>query len=395
MGDDDPTGNNPFEAVPFIGELLKIIGGVSGSGTDQARQMARSIATGGVSEPNIDPTDRIAMEQLLRVAELQVTDATGLAVTRGRPLSVETVNRSGWSDRTLNDYGNLFAALGVSISAGLESPADDDPDNPMGAMLASLTQMMGPMMMVLSTGSMVGQLAKRALGGYELPVPRPVDEPVLLCLRNIDEIGSDWSLDRDDLRLWVCLRETVYHAVFGVDHVRNRLEDLLYRHAAGFETAIHNIEDRLGRFDMSAGPEALAEIQAELGDPDIILGAVRSPAQERLQPELTALVAAITGYVDHMMDSIGAPLIGSYGRLTEALRRHRAQAGPSDRFVERVLGMELDRGQYNRGAAFASGVVQRAGPDGLTRLFDDPAHLPTPAEVDAAGLWLARIDLPA
>ena len=109
---------------------------------------------------------------------------------------------------------------------------------------------------------------------------------------------------------------------------------------------------------------------------------------------MTALVAAITGYVDHTMDRIGAELIGSYGRLAEALRRHRVEASESDRFVERLLGLELDQDQYERGAAFAAGVVERAGTDGLRRLFSDPANLPTPAEVDAAGLWLARIDLP-
>ena len=94
------------------------------------------------------------------------------------------------------------------------------------------------------------------------------------------------------------------------------------------------------------------------------------------------------------MDRIGGELIGSYSQLTEALRRHRAEASASDRFVERILGLDLDRAQYDRGAAFAAGVVERAGPEGLGRLFDDPVNLPTPNEVDAAGLWLARIDLP-
>ena len=75
-------------------------------------------------------------------------------------------------------------------------------------------------------------------------------------------------------------------------------------------------------------------------------------------------MAAIAGYVDHTMDHIGSDLIGSYDRLAEALRRHRVEASASDRFVERLLGLELDQAQYERGAAFASGVVERAGPTG-------------------------------
>ena len=143
-----------------------------------------------------------------------------------------------------------------------------------------------------------------------------------------------------------------------------------------------------------AGPQALADLQSSLTDPDIVLGAVRSPAQDQIQPELTALVAAISGYVDWVMDTLGANLIGSYAMTTEALRRRRVEADASDRFVERILGLELDADQYDRGTRFANGVVERAGAEGLHRLFAEPSTLPTPAEVDAPGLWLARIDLP-
>ena len=41
-----------------------------------------------------------------------------------------------------------------------------------------------------------------------------------------------------------------------------------------------------------------------------------------------------------------------------------------------------------------AGVVERAGEDSLGRLWSLARNLPTPAEVDAPGLWLERIDLP-
>ena len=375
-----------------FGDLMRALQGAS-PGSSHAREVARAIASGGSSEPNIDPTDRIALEQLVRVAELRVTDATGLQPSRDAPLRVEVVNRVGWSDRTTGDYGELFNALGESIAAGPDPDSHDD--DPMTAMLAGLTRMIGPAMLSLTTGAMVGRLAQHALGGYVLPVPRPPGKPMLIALPNVEEFGHQWSLDADDLRLWVCLHEAVYHAVFGVDHVRDAVNDLLLRHASSFETNPRRLEEMLEDFDpVSGGPEALAELQQALGSPDAILGAVRSRAQEALLPQMTALIAAISGYVDHTMDHIGAQLIGSYDRLAEALRRHRVEASESDRFVERLLGLELDQDQYDRGAAFAAGVVERAGPEGLRRLFADPANLPTPAEVDAAGLWLARIDLP-
>ena len=387
-------GGGQPDDIPVLGDLMRMLQGAA-PGAHQAREVARAIGAGGISEPNIDPSDRIAVEQLVRVAELRVADATGLQPAPGAALRVEVVNRVGWSDRTLDDYGELFGALGESVTGSLGPDPDETPDNPMAAMLAGLTRMIGPTMLALTTGAMVGRLAQHALGGYVLPVPRPAGRPMLIALPNVDDFARQWSLDTDDVRLWVCLHEAVYSAVFGVEHVHGAVGDLLMRHASSFDSNPRHLEDLLDDFDpVNAGPDALAALQEKLGSPDAILGAVRSPAQEALLPQTTALVAAITGYVDHTMDRIGSELIGGYDRLSEALRRHRVEASASDRFVERLMGLELDQTQYERGAAFASGVVERAGTDGLRRLLSHPDNLPTPAEVDAAGLWLARIDLP-
>lgn len=394
MSDDLPPDGDPFGGIPFLGELMKMLQGQATGGVDAARQLARSIANDGESEPNIDPADRIAVENLVRVAELQVQNATDLPVARSGALRATVANRSQWADQTIDDYRSLFEALAAGMTAGMGTPDDLPADDPMAQMMASLSQMMGPMMLGMTTGSMVGNLARSALGGYSLPVPRPPDAPILVLLPNLDHFSAEWSLERDDVRLWVCLHEVAHHAVINVPHVRERLTDLLQRHARSFERDPESLGQAFGDFDLSAGPEALAELQETLGDPDAILGAVRSAEQEALQPELTALVASITGYVDHVMDRIGAPLIGSYAMLTEALRRRRVEADASDRFVERILGLELDRTHYERGRDFVAGIAERAGDDGVNRLFSDPAHLPTPNEVDAPGLWLARIDLP-
>jgi len=69
------------------------------------------------------------------------------------------------------------------------------------------------------------------------------------------------------------------------------------------------------------------------------------------------------------------------------------EGAEADRFVERLFGLELSQGTYDRGGAFIAGVLERAGEDGLRRLWASAEMLPTPPEVDAPGLWLARIDL--
>lgn len=395
MADDGPLGGNPFEGMPFLGDLAKLLGGQGGMAWDSARQLAVSVATGGASEPNVDPVERIALEQLARAADLHVADVTGLTTSlSGRPVQGVPVNRTRWVMDSLDAYRPLMERLAGSLgSAERQSELSGDP---MAGMLSGMLQAMQPMMLALTAGSMVGHLARRSLGQYDLPIPRPVSGPhaddLLLVVPNLDEFAAGWSLQRDDLRLWVCVHEIAHHAVFAVPHVRSRMDELLTRHVSSFHSDPSALEDRLGGLDLS-DPAALSGLQDVLGSPEVILGAISSPEQRALRPELDALVAVVVGIVDHVLDVVGGKLIGSYGMLTEALRRRRVEASEADRFVERLFGLELVQATYDRGSAFVDGVLERAGEDGLRRLWASPEHLPTPNEVDAPGLWLARLDL--
>ena len=140
-------------------------------------------------------------------------------------------------------------------------------------------------------------------------------------------------------------------------------------------------------------PASMQALEGLMGNPEQLLGVVQSDRQRAMQPQITALLAAIVGWVDHYMDRIGTSLISSYGMLSEALRRRRVGADPTDRFLERMLGLELDQACYDTGRAFIDGVVERAGDDALARLWTEPGNLPTPNEIVAPGLWLARIEL--
>jgi uncharacterized protein (DUF2342 family) len=94
------------------------------------------------------------------------------------------------------------------------------------------------------------------------------------------------------------------------------------------------------------------------------------------------------------MDSVGKRLIGAYGPLTEALRRRRLEETGGTRILGQLFGVALDEASYERGQSFIRGIVERAGEEGLSRLWQSERELPTPPELDAPGLWLARIDLP-
>ena len=77
----------------------------------------------------------------------------------------------------------------------------------------------------------------------------------------------------------------------------------------------------------------------------------------------------------------------------EAFKRRRIEASSGDRMAERLLGLSLDQAVVDRGNRFVKGVLERAGDAGLLRLWESAATLPTPAEIEAPGLWLARLEL--
>jgi putative hydrolase len=385
---------NPFEGMPIFGDLARMFSQQGPVSWDVARQIAQWLATGGQPEANVDPSARLHLEELLRVAELQVAGATGLATsTTGRVLSVAAATHGQWAARTLDDYRALLERLAVSLRSSDDDAAtgevEPDPDDPSG-LLGNLGQLMAPVLLGMQSGFMVGHLATRVLGQYDVPIPRPPSDELMVVAANVDAFAAEWSLPPDDARLWVCVNEVTHHAVLGVPHIRATLQDLLDEYVGGFHVDADAFEGSLGSFD-PANPAGLQEL---LGNPETLLGALRTDAQRDVLARIETLVTAVAGYADQVLDTVGSSLIGTYGMLTEALRRRRVEATDADRFVERLLGIDLGRAQYARGAAFAKGVVERAGMAGLNRLWESPATIPTPAELDAPGLWLARIELP-
>jgi putative hydrolase len=373
----------------MFGDLARMFSRQGPVNWDVARQTATWLATDGKAEPNVDPLERIRLEELVRVADLQVSAVTGLDTSiAGGVLSILPVSRGDWALHSLEAYRPFLERLAVSLSTAGDD--DDDPADPATQLLGDLGKMLGPVLLGMQSGFMLGHLSRRALGQYDLPLPRIPADQLLVVPANLDAFAEQWSLVADDLRMWVCLQEVTHHAILGRPHVRARLEHLINEYVSRFEVDPEALEASLGDID----PTDAAALQKILGNPETLLGAMRTPGQQETLSRIETLTAVIEGHVDHVMDTTGRGLIGSYSQLTEALRRRRVEATDGERFAGRLLGLELGRGQYERGAAFIRGVVERAGEDGLARLWMTERELPTPAELDAPGLWLARIDLP-
>ena len=206
---------------------------------------------------------------------------------------------------------------------------------------------------------------------------------------NVEAFARDWSLPADEVRLWVCLRDMTINAVLCRPHVADRIRGLLTELVQGMAGDTDGLADRLQGLDPS-DPDSLQRL---FGDPEAFLGGEVQPQRQRVSDELTAVTTALLGYVEHILDRAGDRLLGGRTALAEAWRRRQVDRETADRTAELLLGLDLGPAQVDRGNAFVRGVLERAGEEGLARLWSEPHALPTPAEVDAPGLWLERINL--
>jgi putative hydrolase len=387
------TPGNPFEGI--FGELAKLFASQGPVNLQVARQIAQGLAVEGAAEPNIEPLERMRYEELARAADLQVSTATGLSTSvAGGVLEIRPVGRGDYAGRTLDAYRPLLEGLAESFGRmgqqGVDTSDEVEGGDPTAQLLGGMTDMIGPVLLGLQAGSLVGHQARRALGQYDLPIPRPPSDQLLVVPAAVNAFASDWSLDADEVRMWVCLLQITHHAVLGRPHVNERLTGLLRQYVSGFQPDPSALEDKLSGIDPT-NPATFNEI---LGNPGELLGIMQTPAQRQLLTHIEALVVAIEGYVDHVMSTTGAHLVGSAPALVEAMRRRRGDTGEGGRLVEQLFGLELGPSQYERGTTFVRGIRERAGDEGLARLWHSERELPTPAEVDAPGLWLERIDIP-
>ncbi len=398
-----PGMPNPFGNFGNIdwNEVMQMLQSPGPVNMKVARATAEAVAVSDLEtgeqrpEPPIAPDATKAFDDVVRATQLTVADATSLSGALSVPF--RAVDRKGWSTTTLDALEPVFASLAQALSRGQlggaaapEGMAGFSPE----AFLPMIMQQLVPLLLGTWAGSMIGSLAHQALGQYDLPLPLAGEPALLFVVRNVDDFAEEWSLPIDELRYSLALREVVHGAERSVPWVRDRLVRLASAYVGGYEVQTSALEEQFGNFDMN-DPSSMTGID-ELANPDALLGAMQSEQQKPLLEELQRFVSVLEGYTDTVVSRLGHGMAASHDRIDEALRRHRLERGEAGGFVDRLLGLQLDRDHYEAGVAFCRGVVERSDDtlDQLNRLWSDEAMVPTPAELQAPGLWLARIDLP-
>ncbi len=338
----------------------------------------------GEPEPEVGPAERSRLIEVASAAEAHVLADTGQAPV-GPPL--EALGRADWAERALTQLRPVLERLATTLQGEAAIPGDVPAEvNPLAGMMGAL----GPLLLGVQCGFMVGQLAQGLLSQHDFLLPAPDPAPPAVIVPNLEAFHAAWSIPPDDLRFYVAMSESVRSRLCSHDWVRARLVRLASEYVSSFRVDPEAIQSQLGALDLS-DPSSLEGL---LGDPDAMLGAMTSPAQQAVLERLQLTTAVLESYADYEVDRLAGPKVSSLGVIREARRRHRLERSEADRFVQRLLGLDPSGRAHAAAASFCAGVVERAGPAGLQRLLAGEEFLPTPAELEAPGLWLARLDLP-
>jgi coenzyme F420 biosynthesis associated uncharacterized protein len=238
----------------------------------------------------------------------------------------------------------------------------------------------------LQIGSALAFLSTKVLGQFEVFLPpEEVAGPggrLALVAPNIADVERKIGAVPRDFRLWVCLHEQTHRVQFhAVPWLRAHLES----EVAAFVDAT------------DLDPSALvARIKAAVAavrrsDGSSLVEALQTPEQRTVLDRMQALMSLLEGHADQVMDAVGPQVVPTVAQIRRSFEARRDGGSPLDRFVRRLLGLDLKMQQYRQGGAFVRAVVEAAGVDGFNRVWTSPETLPTRAEISDPKGWMARV----
>jgi putative hydrolase len=388
--EDNPLGvpmGDIWNDVPLFREIQRVLSSSSGPvNWELARQVGIASASWSAEDPAPTLEDQRAFEEAVRVAELRVAEFTGLEPPSD-VARVETVRRSRWVEANIEGLRALLEPAAAKIGdAVVRAQREALPEAEDARGMTQLVGQLSPLLLGAQVGTVLGTLGQHVLGQYDIALPRAGGSGILLfVVPNIAAFEKDWSLDSTEFRTWVAIHEVTHRFEFARSWTLPRFRELLDDYTSTLRLDIEGLQSRLQALDPS-NPEAMQNMFS--GD-EGIFGAVLDDEQRLKLGRIQAFMSAAEGYGDHVMHSLGASMLRSYGQIDEAMRRYR-ESERTDPVLERLVGIEVKREQYRLGRAFCDTVVELTDEATLSRMWSGPEALPSLPELEEPRLWLAR-----
>ena len=302
------------------------------------------------------------------VAEELVADHTGLHPP-GHVRAV-VLDRREWVDSNLASMRNLLDPLMRRFGDTMAG----NPFAPIGRRIAA-TEM----------GVLLGYVAQRVLGQYDLLVPDDRGEAVYYVGANVLALEKRFAFRPRDFRLWIAIHEVTHRAQFvGVPWMREYFISLVHQ---VFELV--DPDPRTLARALSNAVEAIRRGQNPLDEGGLV-SLIATPEQRGVLGQVQALMSLLEGHGNVVMTDLGQRHVAGEERMARVLHTRR-QTGGLVQQVHKLLGLEQKMRQYEVGEKFVRGVLDIGGARASDHAWVAPENLPVLAELDDPGAWLTRV----
>jgi coenzyme F420 biosynthesis associated uncharacterized protein len=302
------------------------------------------------------------------VAEELVAEHTGLHAP-GHVRAV-VLDRREWVDSNLASMRNLLDPLMVRFGEQMAR----NPFAPIGRRIAA-TEM----------GALLGYVAQRVLGQYDLLVPDDRGEAVYYVGANVLGLEKRFAFRPRDFRLWIAIHEVTHRAQFqGVPWMREYFMSLVHQ---VFELV--DPDPRTFARALSNAVEAIRRGENPLDEGGIV-SLIATPEQRGVLDQVQALMSLLEGHGNVVMTDLGAKHVAGEERMARVLHQRRQSGGIAQQ-IQKLLGLEQKMRQYEVGEKFVRGVLDIGGPRAIDHAWVAPGNLPVLAELDDPASWLVRV----
>lgn len=336
--------------------------------------------------------DKAKIEQIARITQANVAQRCDfIHVLEG---SIDVVNKTEMADHLLGSIKPFFESLARTLkrtfnvdSMGL--PREDEEQSSQEQMINQIA----PTMLGAQAGSMIGYLCRSALDASEL-LTFSGNGDLVICCPNMVKFSSDWTLNQDTFYLYALTLVTIRVGQRTVPWVDETIKQLSQDFANTYNFSSQHVFENMNM------PEEMEDIEKIESQPEMVLGALRTPEQEAVLTVMRKFLSILEGYASVVTERIVKENIPDLGLINEAMRRHQIERGAADKFMNMFLGIDLKDADLKMGEDFCRGVIERSLEDNpqadpldcLNKIFEKKNNWPTDAELTAPGLWIARLE---
>ena len=373
------TGDLPFsgDGDDLFAQMFRMFQSSGPVNWKLARELTKNLA--GEREL-IEPDIAEEYRELAHVAELRIEATANLPSPS--PGELNPTDRATWALENEQTFRILIEPLGDKLSGGFAGIPGAEALGQMGAML----QPLGPALLGMQAGTMVGFMAHRVLGQFDTGIPALEHDKPYLIVPNVEAFAFEAEVDARQVRLWAALHEMLFHRLMEIEWLRGHFVSVV---ETFYETVELDLSDIMGQLGALEDPDQIRELLGEEGaSAPALLKGTSDP--DRLAA-IQSLTAYIEGYGDYLVRKAGAEVLPDLTRIETANSRRRSEPDQTEQSLQQVVGLELQRHRADDAARFCVEVEQRWGESALDRVWEQPENLPNLDELTDPVGWAARV----